>query len=180
MRVLMQIKPEQHIDIASSLRFVAILSAVIPVEHYDYRPPELMIENLRCGQVDLNRLPFGSGSVNSLSCMHTLEHIGLGRYGDPLDVDGDIKAAEELSRVLAPDGNLLIVVPVGRSRIQFNAHRIYAYRQVLDLFPSLSLKQYTLIPDSHATGDLIYEASENLTDSQSHGCGCFWFTKETS
>ena len=128
MRVLMQIKPEQHIDIASSLRFVAILSAVIPVEHYDYRPPELMIENLRCGQVDLNRLPFGSGSVNSLSCMHTLEHIGLGRYGDPLDVDGDIKAAEELSRVLAPDGNLLIVVPVGRSRIQFNAHRIYAYQ----------------------------------------------------
>jgi len=178
MRILVQNKPDLHIDIASTLRFVAQISCIIPVKHYDYRPPLLSIDNLECGQVDLTNLPFTANSIGSLSCMHTLEHIGLGRYGDPLDSDGDIKAAGELARVLLPGGNLLFVVPVGRSRIAFNAHRIYSYRQVLELFPTLQLKQYALIPDSHETGDILYGASETLTDSQNHGCGCFWFTKQ--
>lgn len=177
MRILVRNKPDLHIDIASTLRFVAQLSCIIPVKHYDYRPPLLSIDNLECGQVDLTNLPFTANSIGSLSCMHTLEHIGLGRYGDPLDSDGDIRAAGELARVLSPGGNLLFVVPVGRSKITFNAHRIYSYRQVLDLFPSLQLKQYALIPDSHETGDILYGASETLTDSQNHGCGCFWFVK---
>lgn len=177
LRVLLQIKPALHVDIASTLRFVAQLSCLMPVKHYDYRPPLLRIANLECGQVDLTRLSFADDSIGSLSCMHTVEHIGLGRYGDPLDSDGDIKAAGELARVLAPGGSLLFVVPVGRSRIAFNAHRIYSYQQVLDLFPSLQLKQYALIPDSHESGDILEGASPELTDSQSHGCGCFWFTK---
>jgi hypothetical protein len=59
--------------------------------------------------------------------MHVIEHIGLGRYGEALDPDGDLKAIRELVRVLAAGGNLLVVVPVGRPRIQFNAHRIYDY-----------------------------------------------------
>ncbi len=46
------------------------------------------------------------------SCMHTIEHIGLGRYGDPLDAVGDQTALSELQRVVAPGGSLLIVVPV--------------------------------------------------------------------
>jgi len=177
MRILVRNKPNLHIDIASTIRFVVQLSCIMPVKHYDYRPPHLSIDNLECGQVDLMNLPFVTESIGSLSCMHTLEHIGLGRYGDPLDSNGDIKAAAELARVLLPGGNLLFVVPVGRSKIEFNAHRIYSYRDVLDLFPSLQLKQYALIPDSHETGDILYGASEALTDSQNHGCGCFWFTK---
>lgn len=177
MRILVLNKPILHIDIASTLRFVTQLSCIVPVKHYDYRPPLLNIENLECSHVDLTNLPFDSNSIDSLSCMHTLEHIGLGRYGDPLDCDGDIKSANELARILTSGGNLLVVVPVGRSMIAFNAHRIYSYRQVLDLFPSLQLKQYALIPDSHETGDIIYDATEILTDSQNHGCGCFWFTK---
>jgi uncharacterized protein DUF268 len=177
MRILVLNKPDLHIDIGSTLRFVTQLSCIMPVRHYDYRPPLLNLDNLECAQVDLTNLPFQTNSIGSLSCMHTLEHIGLGRYGDRLDSDGDIKAAGELARVLLPGGNLLFVVPVGRSRIEFNAHRIYAYCQVLELFPSLQVKQYALIPDSHETGDILYGASEELTDSQNHGCGCFWFTK---
>lgn len=177
MRILVQSKPALHVDIASTLRFAAQLSSIMQVKHYDHRPPLLNIENLECGQVDLTNLPFATNSIVSLSCMHTLEHVGLGRYGDQLDIDGDLKAAAELSRVLSPGGNLLFVVPVGRSRIEFNAHRIYAYSQAMDLFPALQLKQYALIPDLHETGDILYGASETLTDSQTHGCGCFWFTK---
>ena len=177
MRILAHTKPLMHVDISSTLRFVAQLSCLVPVQHYDFRPPLINIDNLECGQLDLASLPFEDCSIESLSCMHTVEHIGLGRYGDALDSAGDIKAARELARVLSPGGNLLFVVPVGRPKIAFNAHRIYAYRQVLDMFPSLQLKQYALIPDAHETGDILYDASAELTDSQHEGCGCFWFTR---
>ena len=124
---LSQTKPEFHIDISSTLYFCSIVSAFIPIKFYDYRPVKLNLEKLYTGSADLLSLPFEEGSVNSLSCMHVVEHIGLGRYGDPLDPDGDLKAISELIRVLAPDGNLLLVVPVGKkSRIMFNAHRIYS------------------------------------------------------
>ncbi len=45
-------------------------------------------------------LPFKGNSVESLSCMHVVEHIGLGRYGDPMDPEGDIEAIKELKRVV--------------------------------------------------------------------------------
>ena len=115
-------------------------------------------------------------SVQSISCMHTVEHIGLGRYGDPLDPLGDRKAAAELARVLAPGGSLLFVVPVGAPQIMFNAHRIYSYEQVLELFPSLTLREFALIPEHGEDGGLIRHADPALVASQGYGCGCFHFT----
>ena len=63
--------------------------------------------------MDLISLPFEDGSFHSLTCMHVVEHIGLGRYGDQVDPDGDLMAMKELERVTAKLGNLLFVVPVG-------------------------------------------------------------------
>jgi hypothetical protein len=95
-RILAKIKPAEHIDISSILSFSTIVSAFVPVKFYDYRPAVLEISNYHSGFADLKQLPFPDNSVESLSCMHTIEHIGLGRYGDELDVNGDIKAIEEL------------------------------------------------------------------------------------
>ena len=103
-RVLREIAPAHHVDISSSLYFVAITSAFIPVAHFDYRPPRLSLSGLQVGSADLTSLPFEDASVESVSCMHDLEHIGLGRYGDPIDPDGDLRAAGELTRVTAPGG----------------------------------------------------------------------------
>ncbi|WP_211226596.1 DUF268 domain-containing protein [Pedobacter glucosidilyticus] len=113
-RIVKQINPQKHIDISSTLHFCSILSAFIPVDFYDYRPAQIQLDHLKSLQADLMNLPFETDSVTSISCMHTIEHIGLGRYGDPLDYDGDIKAIKELKRVVAPGGNLLIVVPRSR------------------------------------------------------------------
>ncbi len=129
-RAVKKIHPAKHIDISSSLYFSALLSAFIPVEFYDYRPANLHLDNLRSEKADLMALPFESGSVASLSCMHTIEHIGIARYGDPLDYDGDLKAIQELKRVLASGGSLLFVVPLGNENvICFNGHRIYSKAQ---------------------------------------------------
>ena len=174
-RIIAQNKPEEHIDISSILSFSSIISAFVPVCFFDYRPADIELSNLSCGHADLLNLPFKDNSVKSLSCMHTVEHIGLGRYGDPLDPDGDLKAMKELSRVLAPGGSLLFVVPVGRPKIYFNAHRIYSYQQVVSSFDGLILKEFSLI--SEKNGGLVVNATENNVAKEKYACGCFWFTK---
>lgn len=173
-RILAHTKPEVHIDISSILSFSTIVSAFVPVRFYDYRPAQLNLGGLESDRADLLQLPFADGSVPSLSCMHTIEHVGLGRYGDPLDPQGDLKAIRELIRVLQPGGTLLFVTPVGKPKIAFNAHRIYSFEQIRSYFASLDLVEYALVPDS---GGLIMQADPALTAEQSYGCGCFWFNK---
>ena len=177
-RVLARTKPESHTDISSVLQFSAILSAFLPVKFYDYRVAHLNLSNLSSSKADLVQLPFPDDSVMSLSSMHTVEHVGLGRYGDPIDPDGDLKAMSELKRVLAPGGSLLFVVPIGEPRIAFNAHRVYGYRQIREYFADLTMKEFALIPQHEEDGDLIYNASEEQVDKEVYGCGCFWFVKD--
>lgn len=176
-RVLAETKPAKHIDISSSLFFAGIVSAFVPIDFYDFRPAPLQLSGLATKSGDLMRLPFADQSVESLSCMHVVEHVGLGRYGDPLDPDGDLKAMAELQRVVAPGGDFLFVAPVGRPRICFNAHRIYAYRHVLVGFKALQLHRSALIPDDAEKVGMIDDPTEDQIDAQSWGCGCFWFKR---
>ncbi len=168
-----------HIDISSSLYFSALCSAFTTIQFYDFRPPKLELSNLSCGSADLTKLHFKDSSIDSLSCMHTVEHIGLGRYGDPIDSEGDLKAIDELIRVLAVGGNLFFVVPLGATpQIQFNAHRIYTYEQIVSYFERLHLKEFTLIGESDKHGGLVSNPPKALLMEQKYACGCFWFTKE--
>lgn len=177
-RVLSEIRPDKHIDISSSLFFSGITSAFIPIDFYDYRPANLVLSNLNSKEGNLLSLPFQSKSIKSISCMHTIEHVGLGRYGDPINADGDILAINELKRVLAKDGNLLIVLPIGENAIiEFNAHRIYSYNQVISLFQDLKLKEFSLIPEHEKDGGLIRNANPEKIKGQKYACGCFWFIK---
>jgi SAM-dependent methyltransferase len=179
-RILARTQPEFHVDISSSLHFSTVVSAFIPVKFYDYRPVDLQLNQLSTDYADLTSLPFEDDSIQSISCMHVVEHVGLGRYGDTLDPDGDLRAMGELQRVLAEGGSMLFVVPVGRPRIMFNAHRIYSYQQILEYFGTIRLKEFALIPDSHGCSEIVYNASRQLADLQNYGCGCFWFKKEIS
>ena len=173
-RIIAKNKPDFHVDISSILYFPAIVSAFVPVKYYEFREANIYLDNLTAGQADLLSLPFPNDSVKSIFCMHTIEHIGLGRYGDPIDVNGDLKAIKELKRVLAPGGSLLFVAPIGKPRIYFNAHRVYSYSQIMNYFSDLTLKEFSLIPKG---GGIIYNASQDLSDKEDYGCGCFWFIK---
>ena len=176
-RKVLQIAPKKHIDIASSLYFCTSVSSFVPVEFYDYRPAKIELTNLTTGKGDLTNLHFDSNSIESLSCMHTVEHIGLGRYGEPLDYDGDLKAIAELKRVVKKGGHLLFVVPVGKPKIVFNAHRIYAYEQILKYFEGFDIVEFSLITDDEKSGQLIVNASPDLAAEQEYGCGCFLLKK---
>lgn len=177
-RILAKTKPSCHIDISSTLHFCSIVSAFLPIKFYDYRPANLYLSNLSSEPADLLSLPFTSNSIESLSCMHTVEHIGLGRYGDPLDPDGDLKAIAEIKRVLAFGGNLLFVAPIGsKPKIMYNAHRIYSYKQIIEYFNNLELVEFSLIPDYPSSQGITINASEEMSNRCTYGCGCFWFRK---
>ena len=174
-RILAETKPAEHVDISGSLNFCTIVSAFIPVKFYDYRPAPFHLSGLTSGRCDLMSLSFKDNSIESISCMHVIEHIGLGRYGDLLDLDGDLKAIKELKRVVKPGGNLLFVVPVGgKAKIMFNAHRIYQYHQVMEYFNDMSLMNYALCTDQ---GLFLNPGNESETNNQNYGMGCWWFKK---
>ncbi len=173
-RIVAQTQPSLHVDVSSTLNFCAIVSAFVPVKFYDYRPAKLSLNNLESNHGDLMDLPFPDDSVESLSCMHVVEHIGLGRYGDSLDPDGDLRAIAELQRVLAKGGSLLFVSPVGKPKIRFNAHRVYGYDQILSYFSGLRLQEFALVDDD---GQFSVNADPSYADQLEYGCGCWWFKK---
>lgn len=177
-RKVQEINPIKHVDISSSLYFGAIVSAFVPVDFYDYRPANLKLSDLQSKKGDLHNLPFESGSVQSISCLHTIEHIGLGRYGDPIDPEGDLKAIKELKRVTTHGGNLLFVTPVGKPKIEYNAHRIYSYEQIISYFDGFILKEFSLILEKEKDGGLIVNADPKLVEKEDYACGCFWFVKK--
>jgi len=178
-RVLARTRPVKHVDISSIVSFATVASAFIPVEFYDFRPAPVELDGLYTGAADLTRLSFANDSIESLSCMHVIEHIGLGRYGDPLDADGDLKAIGELVRVLAPGGNLLVATPVGRPRVAFNAHRVYDHEAFSSYFAPLELVEFALI-EERGEGGLIVAPPPERVRAESYGCGCFWFRKKAA
>lgn len=173
-RILAKTKPTLHVDFSSILAFSSITSAFVPMKFYDYRPAELNLNGWEGNFADLCKLDIADESFSSISCMHTVEHIGLGRYGDTLDASGDIKAINELKRITKANGDILFVTPVGRQRIEFNAHRIYSFELVTELFAGCNLINFALIKDD---GSFIDNALPALVKEQQYGCGCFWFKK---
>lgn len=169
-------RPSQHVDIASFTYFSAIISAFVPVTFLDYRPIGVLLDNFKSGRVDITHMDVPDSSIESLSCMHVMEHIGLGRYGDPVDPLGDLVASQELCRVLSPGGRLYMVLPVaGTDRVFFNAHRVYTFEHVQKLFQGLLLKSTALLCDQ--PGPFLLNAGKEVFDRQSYGCGCFEFLK---
>jgi hypothetical protein len=160
----------QHVDIGSDHRFTTIASAFQPMRFLDWRPAPIALSNLECGHGNLLALDLPARSVASLSCMHVVEHIGLGRYGDPLDFHGTDKAMAELQRVLAPGGLLYFVVPVGQPTIVFHAHRIFRASDIVAAFGELELLEFSLVLDD---GRFVERVSPALADTQRYGCGCF-------
>lgn len=163
-------RPTRHVDVGSSALTLSVLSATTETLHIDYRPLRAELAGLRCIAGDILDLPLEDASVESLSCLHVIEHIGLGRYGEPLDPAGSRKAAAQLARVLAPEGRLYLSVPVGRERTCFNAHRVFDPQTVLALFAPLTLVAFALVDDE---GRFHEPARLDAAHGLDYGCGMF-------
>lgn len=164
------------IDIGSRLDgYIAHLLIFCKVTYVDIRPLSISVENLNFISGNITELPFKDGSISCLSSLHVIEHIGLGRYGDSIDPNGHIKAAEELKRVLAPEGLLLISTVLGREKLRFDAHRIFDPETIRSMFHNLILESFNLIDDR---GEKVQE-NATFADAKkcNYGCGIFIFKK---
>lgn len=169
-------RPARHIDIGSSVDgFVAHLLVFMPVTLVDIRPLKGNVPSLEFIQDDATQLArFESDSVDSISSLHAAEHFGLGRYSDPINPDACFRFMQALERVLSPGGRLYFSVPVGRERVQFNAHRVFGIQTVLRAFPALRLSSFSFVGDD----GLFYPEIEPAHAPESrYGCGLFEFTK---
>jgi hypothetical protein len=173
-RRIFQSKAQNHVDVGSKIDFVGFLTSFTKTIFIDIRPLEVNLENFESKKSDILSLPFENDSVFSISCLHVAEHIGLGRYGDPLDPLGTKKACKELSRVLAKGGNLYFSLPIGKSKLCLNAHRIHSSKQILEYFSSLKLVEFSGIDDN---GNFRQNIDIGSLNGEDYACGLFWFKK---
>ncbi len=165
-----------YVDVGSRIDgFVAQVLPFCKVIYVDLRRLDIRTDNLEFLQSSILELGFDSDSVASLSCLHVLEHVGLGRYGDIVDPESYLIAARELQRVLRHGGTLLLAVPVGREKLCFDAHRVFDPETVRLAFHSLEMAELSLIDDR---GDFVRKnASFEQARRCSYGCGLFRFVK---
>jgi len=169
-------RPSLHVDVGSNVDFVGLLSTVTKVHFVDIRPMQVNnLPNLESKYGSILDLPYEDNALDSISCLHVAEHIGLGRYGDPLDPLGTKKAAAELTRCLAVGGCLYFSVPVGRPRLCFNAHRIHSPAMILDYFHGLELVEFSGTDDHK---NFLRNTDTKPFESADYACGMFLFTKK--
>jgi SAM-dependent methyltransferase len=174
--------PIRHIDIGSRTDgFVAHVASFRSVEVIDIRPLISTVKNISFTQTDLMQLPVNMiSSCDSVSSLHAIEHFGLGRYGDPIDIDGHLKAINNIHVILKPNGKFYFSVPIGKQRIEFNAHRVFNIRYLQNVFSEkFRIDHFSYVDDS---GDLfehvpLDEVSVASNFGCTYGCGIFELTK---
>ncbi len=162
--------PVHHYDIGSAAKTIGIISQFVPTTMVDIRPVEVRLENLHFTKGTILDLPFADNSVLSISSLCVVEHIGLGRYGDPLDQFGSEKAIAEIIRVSAPKGKIYFSAPVDKiNTIYFNAHRAFTPEYIRRLFSSCMLMEEKYIYGNELCDEYKYE--------KGYGVGLYLFEK---
>ncbi len=176
-------KPQRHVDVGSRVDgFVAHIATFREIEVFDIRPQQAIVRNIKFVTADFMNIPSTLHNyTDSLSSLNVIEHFGLGRYGDPIDVDGHLKGLENMHKVLKPGGKFYFSTPIGPQRIEFNAHRVFDLAYLLKIFqPNYRIDNFSFVDDH---GDL--HTNEPLTDESvignNFGCkfgfGIFEMTK---
>lgn len=175
--------PLKHVDIGSRMDgFIAHVASFRQIEFVDIRKLNTQIDNIRFIQADimddnLNLINY----CDSISCLHALEHFGLGRYGDRIDYQGHLLGWNNLYKILKKEGKLYFSVPIGIQRIEFNAHRVFSLAYLLKMIEGrYQIDSFSYVNDA---GDLIKNAritEETIKNNFSchYGCGIFELTKQ--
>jgi hypothetical protein len=173
--------PVRHIDVGSRIDgFVAHVAAFMPIEIIDVRElADSGHANIRFKRMDLmNSKAVEPAICDSLSCLHAIEHFGLGRYGDPLNPMGHLTGFRNLVKMLKPQGTLYISFPIGvADQVHFNAHRIFKPDSILNWQPeaTLELLSFSFVDDG---GCLHKEVALSAVPAGTqYGCGIYTFKK---
>ena len=174
--------PIKHIDIGSRIDgFVAHVASFREIDVMDIRNLEISehknINFIQKDMMDKNSLE--ENITDSISCLHAIEHFGLGRYGDKIDINGHINGFNNIIKMLKSGGKLYISFPIGkRNEIHFNAHRVFHHNDIFNWNESLDniiLERFDFVDDR---GKLNLNKNLN-TDCKEikFGCGIYTFQK---
>ena len=112
--------------------------------------------------------------------LNVIEHFGLGRYGEPIDVEGHLKGLDNMRQVLKKGGKFYFSTPIGPQRIEFNAHRVFDLEYLLNLFnPHYKIDFFSYVDDAgdfHESVELSDQSIKNNFGCQ-FGFGIFEMTK---
>lgn len=169
------IKPKDHYDIGSTYQMSGYIAGITKAHFIDIRPIKADIDNLELLKGEIENLPFKDNALESVSCLHVIEHIGLGRYGDKLNVNGSEIACKELVRVLKPGGYLYISVPIGKERVCFNAHRVFNPKTIIKYCKDLQLIEFNMVDDD---GKLFKDLKIQDYQDKDYSLGMFKFGKK--
>lgn len=185
-RRVFETAPKCHVDVGSRVDgFVAHVAAFRKIIVMDFRQLDSKIQNIEFRQLDLMNTPAGEfiGMCDSLSCLHALEHFGLGRYGDPLNFDGYRTGLRNLASLLQPGGLLFLSVPIGFQRIEFNAHRVFSVQHILDcVADTFDLERFSFVDDKGELHDNVNVTPQDLGRDFgcTYGCGIFELRKTSA
>lgn len=176
--------PTRHVDVGSRIDgFVAHVAAFRNIEVIDIRTLPNNIPNVTFMQSDF-MMPLQEDLFeysDSISCLHAIEHFGLGRYGDPVNYDGYIQGFKNLYNMLQKGGKLYFSVPIGPQRIEFNAHRVFSTRYLFDCFADkYIIDEFSLIDDQGKLHENISICDDEVQNNFgcTYGCGIFELTKQ--
>lgn len=145
---IFQTNPKRHVDVGSRIDgFVAHIASFRTVEVFDIRHVNSDIPGVVFTQADLtspksvsNLCGASHGYCDSLSCLHAIEHFGLGRYGDPVNPLGYQLGIENLSKLLILGGRLYLSTPIGRERVEFNANWVFDPNTIIRIANKVGLR----------------------------------------
>lgn len=142
------------LDLGGAESFVPVQLATMGyrVTMVDIRSSHLVHPMLTHVVADLRSLPFPTASFDVAYCLSTVEHVGLGHYGDELDPEGDITALREAWRILRPGGTFIISTPVGIPA-QTDLQRIYSPERLIDIVSLFFSIEQALFFKSKTLGD---------------------------
>lgn len=173
--------PERHVDVGSRVDgFVAHVATFREIEVFDVRPITSNIPGIVFKQADLMQSATREPYCDSLSCLHALEHFGLGRYGDPIDPYGPESGLKNMAALLKSGGTFYLSVPIGIERVEFNANRIFDPRKLVALaaHQSLQFQSLTVISSDGQIEDVQAESSRfEALVQQNYALGIFTFRK---
>ena len=165
-------------DVGSQIGWVTCVAGMVDTEFIDIRPFGGTVPGLSSRAGSVLAMPFPDGALESLSCLHVAEHIGLGRYGDPLNPSGTRQAIRELARVVAPGGSLYFGIPIGRPQVVFNAHRVHcpvAMTALLEDF-GLVVREFAAVDDA---GKFHSRANPQDFVAADYACGMYHLERQS-
>ena len=177
-----QATPIKHVDIGSRIDgFVAHVASFREIEIFDIREVTSEIPNVIFKRADLME-PVGdySNYCDSLSCLHALEHFGLGRYGDKLNVNGYKFGLINMANILKKGGIFYLATPIGNPTVAFNAHRIFDPYEILSIMDGvgLQLKEFAWFgEDKKIIESTDVDSDFDILSKLPYSLGIFTFVK---